>query len=102
MRSLSRILFGVLLALCLSSPAIADPHNSSQSLDPSAFRAVTQMRLDLAFERFVSQGSGYALFGLAGPSSMDCTNAAIHDGIETCIVTTRRPTASIPASLAQH
>ena len=103
MRPLSRILFGVLLALCWSGLATADPHDPSQSLDVSAFRAVTNMQLDAAFERFVSRGGGQSLRGLAGPSSMECTNPAMHGGIETCVVRSSSPaTSTIPAALAQH
>ena len=102
MRPLSRILFGVFLAICWSGVATADPQEPTQSLDPSAFRSVTNLQLDLAFERFVSLEAIGALQGLAGPSSMECTSAATHDGIENCIVTTIRLAASMPAALAQR
>ena len=102
MRSLSRILFGVFLALCLCGTATADPHDPSQTLDPSVFRTITNLQLDLAFERFVTLGTAETLQGLAGPSSMDCTAAAARGGIETCVVTTARLAASIPAALAHR
>ena len=102
MRPLSRTLLGVLLAFCWGGLATADPHNPIQSLDPSAFRAVTNIQLDTAFERFVSRGSSQPLYGLAGPSSMDCTSPATQDGIETCVVTSSGPTTSIPTALAQY
>jgi hypothetical protein len=96
------MLFGVFLAICWSGAATADPQNPTQSLDPSAFRAVTSLQLDLAFEQFVSLEAIEALHGLAGPSSMDCTSALAHDGIETCTVTTVRLAGSMPAALAQR
>jgi hypothetical protein len=102
MRSLSRILFGVFLALCLCGTAAADSHDPSQTLDPSVFRTITNLQLDLAFERFVTLGTTETLQGLAGPSSMDCTRPAARDGIETCVVTTARLAASIPAALAHR
>jgi hypothetical protein len=102
MRPLSRILFGVSLALCWSSIATAGPTGPTQSLDPSRFRAITNMQLDIAFERFVSLKNIQPLYGLTGPSSMDCTNAAMEDGIETCVVTTRGPASSMPAVLARR
>jgi hypothetical protein len=104
MRPLSRILLGVFLALCFCwcGAAAADPHNPTQTLDRSAFRAVTNMQLDLAFERFVLLGNAETLLGLVGPSSMDCTRAATHDGIETCVVTTDRLVASMPTALAHR
>lgn len=101
MRPLLRILFCALLALGWSGLAAAGPHGQTQPLDSSAFRAMTQLHLDIAFERFVSRRGSARLYGLAGPSSMDCTNAAMNDGIETCVVTTRGPIASMPAALAQ-
>jgi hypothetical protein len=102
MRPLSRILFGVFLATCWSGVATADPQEPTQSLDPSAFRADTNLQPDLAFARFVSLEATGALQSLAGPSSMECTSAATHDGIENCIVTTIRLAASMPAALAQR
>lgn len=102
MRPLSRILFGVFIAISWSGAAAANPHSPSQTLEPSAFRAVTHLQLDLAFERFVLLGQAETLLGLAGPSSMDCTRAATHDGIETCVVTTDGIAASMPAALAHR
>lgn len=102
MRPLSRILFGVFLAICWSGIATADPQESTQPLDRSAFRAVTNLQLDLAFEQFVSLEATGTLQSLAGPSSMECTRAATHDGIENCVVTTIRLAASMPAALAQR
>jgi hypothetical protein len=102
MRPLSRILFGVFLALCWCVAATADSQDPVRRLDPSAFRAVTNIQLDLAFERFVLLGNAETLFGLAGPSSMDCTRAAANEGIETCVVTTDRLAKSMPAALANR
>lgn len=102
MRPLSRILFGVSLALCWSGIATAGPTGPTQSLDPSTLRAITTMQLDIAFERFVSFENFQPLHGLTGPSSMDCTNTATQDGIETCVVTTRGPASSMPAALANR
>ena len=102
MRPLSRILFGVSLALCWSGMATAGSLAPSQPLDPSTLRTITSMQLDLAFERFVSLESIQTLHGLLGPSSMDCTNAALHDGIETCVVTTRSHASVMPAALANR
>jgi len=101
MRPLSRILFGVSLALCWSGIATAGPTGPTQSLDPSKLRAITNMQLDIAFERFVLENF-QPLHGLTGPSSMDCTNAATQDGIETCVVTTRGPASSMPSALAHR
>ncbi len=102
MRPLSRILFGVFLALCWCVAATADSQAPVQRLDPSAFRAVTNIQLELAFERFVLLGNAETLLRLAGPSSMDCTRAAANEDIETCVVTTDRLAASMPAALANR
>lgn len=107
MRPQSRLLFGVLLALCLSGLgwsglASADPHQPRQSLDSSAFRAVTHIQLDIAFERFASQGIDLLLYSMAGPSSMNCTHTGRRGEIETCVVTTHGLAHSIPAALAQR
>ena len=104
MRPLIQILSGALFTLCLSigGVAAADPDSEVQPLDSAVFQTVTDMQLDTAFERFVSEGSDRSLPGLSGPSSMDCTDKTIKDGIETCVVTTRAPSNSIPAALAQH
>lgn len=102
MRPIRRILFGVSLALCWSGVAIADPDDPTQSPNPSSFQAVTHLKLDTAFERFVLQGIRQPLFSLAGPSSMHCTKATMHGGIETCTVTTSRRSTSVPAALAQR
>lgn len=101
MQAQFRILFGVLFALCWSGIATADPLDPDQSLDPAAFRAVTTTRLDVAFEQFVTRGSGQSLGGLAGPSSMNCTRAKMGDGTETCVVTAKSPSPSRPAALAR-
>ena len=102
MRPLIQILSGALLALCIAGVAAADPNSPAEPLDSSVFRTVTSMQLDTAFERFVSQDSDRRLTELSGPSSMDCTEKTIQDGIETCVVTTHAPSNSIPAALAQH
>lgn len=110
MRRESRMLFGVLLTLCVlcwSGLSFANPHSRDQSLDSSAFRTMTHIQLDIAFERSFSPGSDRFLYRLAGPSSMNCTTEATQGGIETCVVTTRRSailvsTMAMPATLAQH
>lgn len=102
MRPLTRIFFGVLLALCCSGLAVADPHDPTQSLDSSTIRRLTLVQLDTAFERSASEGSGMSLYGLGGPSSMDCTSSPLQAGIETCVVTTRRRATSMPAALTQR
>lgn len=102
MRSLFRIFSGVLLALCCSGLAAADPPGPTQSLDSSMVRTVTNMQLDVAFEKFAYQSRVGSMYGLAGPSSMDCMNNMNRDGIEICVVTTRRHETSTPAALAQH
>jgi hypothetical protein len=91
-----------LLAFCWSGLANANPQDPTQSLNPSVFRAITHMQLDAAFERFVSHGRSGSIYGLSGPSSMSCTAAEMHGGIETCVVTTSGPSKSMPAALAQH
>jgi hypothetical protein len=100
MRFTSRLIFAALIALCWSGLAVANPNEPTPSLDTSALRAVTNMQLDSAFERFVSQGRGQTIHGLAGPSSMDCSAALVEDGIETCLVTTQNPVSAVPLSLS--
>jgi hypothetical protein len=102
MRFISRLMFTALIALCWSGLAVADPNESMPSLDASAFRAVTNMQLDSAFESFVSQGRGQSIHGLAGPSSMNCSAAAMQGEIETCLVTIQSPMSAVPAALAQR
>jgi hypothetical protein len=97
-----KILFGGFLAICWSSLATANPPDPTQSLDPAVLRAITNMQLDSAFERFVSQGSDRAIYHLSGPSSMTCESAGMLDGIETCVVTTMAQSKSRPAALAQY
>ena len=103
MRPISRILFGVSIALCWSGIATAGPLAPAHSPDPSTLRTITNMQLDIAFERFVSlEENIQTLHGLLGPSSMDCTNAVLNDGIETCVVTTRSHASAMPAALANR
>lgn len=102
MRFISRILIGVSLALCWTGVASADTHDPALSSDPSLFWSVTNVKLDGAFERFVMRESRHSLYGLSGPSSMNCTSAAMSNGIETCVVTTRGRDTSIPAALAHR
>jgi hypothetical protein len=100
MRLTPRILFGALLALCWSGLATANPRDPTESLDPSVFRALTNMQLDAAFETVVSQGSDQTIYRLCGPSSMTCEADGTSDGIETCVVTTIVPSKSMPAARA--
>ena len=102
MRFTSCLMFTALMALCWSGLAVANPNDKTSSLDASAFRAVTNLQLDSAFESFVSQGRGQSFYGLAGPSSMECSAAAMQGGIETCVVTTQSPMSAVPAALAQR
>ena len=102
MRPISKILFMALIALCWSSLASADPQNQGQSLDASRFAAVTNLQLDMVFERFATLGSNPGFHGLTGPTAMDCSNDAIRAGLETCVVTSSGPAPSMPAALAQR
>lgn len=102
MRPIPRILFMALIALCWSSLASADPQDQGQSLDASRFAAVTNLQLDMVFERFATLGSNPRFHGLMGPTTMDCSSDAIQAGLETCVVTSTGPSLSMPAALAQH
>jgi hypothetical protein len=102
MKPVSRSIFVALIALCWSGLAVANPEDSSPSVDTSDLRAVTNVRLDLAFESFVSEDGADALTGLAGPTTMECSGTAMRGEIETCLVTTDRLASTSPASLAQH
>ena len=102
MQLISKTMFTVLLALCWSGLAVADPNAANPTFDDADLSAVTNMQLDHVFETFATLGNRESLRGLAGPSSMDCSNVAMEDGIETCIVTTQGPTHSMPAALAHN
>jgi hypothetical protein len=105
MRFTSRILFGTFIALCWTGLAHADPSDTDQGLDPSVLRAVMNMQLDSAFEGVITQSNRQAINGLAGPSSMDCTNSVVATSIETCVVTAVHAVTEVnamPAALAQH
>ena len=102
MRPIPKILFSALIALSWSSLASADPQDQGQSLDSSQFAIVTNVQLDTVFERFVARGSQPLLYGLTGPTTMDCSNDAVQAGLETCVVTSSGPSMSMPAALAQH
>ena len=102
MRFTSRILCGTFIALCWTGLAHADPSDTNQRLEPSVLRAVMDMQLDSAFEGVITQSNRQAINGLAGPSSMDCTNSVVATSIETCVVTTVGVVNAMPAALAQH
>jgi hypothetical protein len=102
MRPTPNIILGALLALCWSGLATANPLDPAQPLDPAVLRAMTNMQLDSAFERFVSQGNHQAIYRLSGPSSMTCESSGMLDGIETCVVTTVAYSKSTRAALAQY
>jgi hypothetical protein len=101
MRSLSQILSAVLLALCWSDLALAEPPDASQPLDPAVLATVTDMQLDSAFEKFVSRDKEHSLYALTGPTTMDCRNAPTVNDPETCVVTGSDLIAP-PTALAQH
>ena len=102
MKILSRILFIALIALCWTGTAVANADETGPAVDASALRAATNIQLDLAFESFVSQDGGASLNGLAGPSSMVCSRAAMSGGTETCVVTTDQIRTTSPAALAHR
>lgn len=102
MKSVSRFMFAALIALCWSGIAAANPNDSSPSVDAAALRAVTNIQLDLAFESFVSKDDAAALTGLAGPTTMECSDGAMQDGTEICLVMTDRIENPLPAALAHR
>ena len=102
MRPIPKFFITALIAFCWSSLASADPHSPGRSIEPSRFAKITNLQLDAAFESFVSRGNRVVLYGLAGPSTMDCSSKAVSAGLETCVVTSSGPPISMPAALAQH
>jgi len=103
MRFTSRFSVVALCALAWAGSAAAETPSQTITLEPGAFAVVTEMRLDDAFEKSAAEGAHDVLERLAGPTSMDCTNAVTRSELETCVVTVAgTPRASTPASLAQH
>ena len=103
MRPLSPFFITALLALTWTTFASAENSTTDSSLAPGVFAAVTEIQLDDVFEKMTAQGSDDFLQRLAGPTSMDCTNAVARNEFETCVVTAvGTPQTSVPAALAQH
>ena len=103
MRPLSHLVFSALLALSWTSLASAETPTNSSSLEANAFEAVSGIQLDDAFEKSTARNSKDSLLALAGPTSMDCRNAATRSEFETCVVTAEgKPQATVPTALAQH
>jgi hypothetical protein len=100
MRSSLFTLFGAFFTLCWSLTAYAGPQEAPRSAEIPNFLILTNFSLDLALEEFVARSGKSVMHGLSGPSSMDCRAATYLDGVETCVVTARRTSTSVPASLA--
>ncbi|MAG31184.1 MAG: hypothetical protein CL908_09895 [Deltaproteobacteria bacterium] len=101
MRSLSRLVLVAVLALGWSALASAANLEDNQSIDPTAFAAITDLQLDAAFEVAMSESSS-ALFGLSGPTTMECKGAA-GSSFETCVVRADgMPSSLTPSALARH
>ncbi len=105
MQPIFRFLLTALFAMSWTGLAVADTTDSADSLDPSVLRAITNMQLDSVFEETLAtktKEDRRSLHSLAGPTSMDCTNSVMRDGIETCVVSTHGNAVAVPAALAQH
>jgi hypothetical protein len=93
-------LVGALLTLCWSLAASAGAQDAPQVDEAPSFLSFTNLSLDLAFEEFATRAPNASLRGLAGPSTMNCQTTSLRDGIETCVVTARRSSTSVPSALA--
>lgn len=103
MRFTSRFSVVALSALVWASVASAETPNRTTQLEPGGYAVVTEMQLEDAFEKSATRGPDEFLRRLAGPTSMDCTNAVTLSEFETCVVTAEgTPRTAMPAALAQH
>jgi hypothetical protein len=103
MRFASHFILSALLVLSWTGIASAEDPTQAPPTEAVDFAAVTNMQLDVAFEKFVARGDKAPLQGPSGPSSMACQNGEVSNELETCTVTADDlPEFSVPAALAQH
>jgi hypothetical protein len=102
MRPTSQV-FIALIALVWSSASVAENNISTPTtLDPAVLSALADLDLDAAFERAAWPISDKVLYGLCGPTTMNCTTDKGRNAIETCEVKAEGVPAPTQASLAQH
>jgi len=100
---MSRVFFGVMLAVGLSSAAFAETPDSNPSAAPGDFTLTAQLDLDQQFERSLANAADGRLQRMSGPSSMSCSQALTTNGLDTCVVTAQGTKRSaVPAALASQ
>ena len=96
-------IFIALTALTWSIGAVAENNiSTSTTLDPAGLSILTDLNLDAAFERAAWPIADNVLYGLCGPTTMNCMTDAEINAIETCEVKAEGVPASKPTSLAKH
>jgi hypothetical protein len=102
MRLTSRFLLGALLATIYTGTATAETPATASAPDTLDLAAITDPKLDDAFERSSYQNSDRFMSRLGRPTTMDCAGGPAHAGPETCTVTAPEYESVVPAALAQR
>ena len=101
MRPLTQIVCAGLFTFGVVGAAQAADADSASPIDPARFEAVTDVKLDVAFERATDEVTR-RLPGLGGPSEMDCSETKVRGELVTCVVRADSGPLLAPAALAQH
>lgn len=94
-------LFAAFAALAIASAASAGNVDPAQTIDPMAYRPMSRVEIDEAFESAHARIDQRINFLLTGRTTMDCSNDR-DAGLETCVVRTQGMPTSVPASLAKY
>lgn len=102
MRLTPIILFSTLFALLI--PSLAAAETPTDPVETGEFAHAVKIQLDDDFEKSASATSALLMTRLSGPTSMNCSQAALtFSDLETCVVTAPGVgRAAGPAALAQQ